>query len=139
MRLLQSKNRCLGRFLNLSQDFLARTAGEGYAGLERFHRTRDRMVRALELFDRKVAESIALIPTLAEREALADRIKPVLAERETIVREILAVDEQIILGIERERARIADELGVSRKGKDALGKYRSQWMPESGEGIDQKL
>ena len=139
IRLLNSKNRCLRKFLGLSREYLARFEKEGYGQLERFHKSRDRIIRALDLYDRKIAECIALIPTLTERQAMADQIRPILAERESIVREILSVDEAIILGIEKERQRIAEELGVSRKGIDALGRYKSGWIADSGEGIDTKL
>ena len=137
--LLESKNRCLRRFLELSSEFLLATDQGNFSGLEAFHTKRDATLKTLELYDKKIALEIPRIPTQAERTAAANRVRQILEERDQIVAKILNTDERIICRIEQEKARIAAELASSRKNKTHLNKFRSQWVPESGEELDKKL
>lgn len=137
--LLESKNRCLHRFLGLSADFLLSADGGDFSRLEAFHKRRESTIKALELYDREVSSAIASLPASADRHAMADRIRAILDERDRIVREILNTDERIIARVEQEKARIAGELASSRKNQANINKFRSQWIPEAGEELDRKL
>lgn len=137
--LLESKNRCLRRFREVSADFLDAARSGDLTGLENFHLKRDAILRSLELYDRKINETISLIPTQEEKRKLAPRVQKALDTRDALVLSILQTDEEIIRKVEEEKARIQEELAVSRKSQQTIAKFKSTWVAESGEEIDRKL
>jgi hypothetical protein len=150
LSLLKSKNRCLGKFLSISEDFLARVqastrpgkdqeAQEWLAELGLFESRRDSALRALELYDRKISELASEVTDRERTPGLIERVKSAMNERETIVQAILKVDLELISRIEKERSRLMRDMSSARKAKDTLSKFKSGWIAESGEGLDEKL
>lgn len=137
--LLQSKNRCLQKFLNLSLQFLKSAEQGDFSTLDDFQSRREATIKALDLYDRKISESVATLAAETDRAALADSITPVLEERNRVIEQILRVDDRIMSQLDQEKRRIAEEMAQSRKNQANLMKFKSAWMPESGEGLDEKL
>lgn len=137
--LLESKNRCLSRFLQISEEFLLAADQGDFSSLELFHQRRDQALKTIELYDRKIALVTERVPTPKERAAAAEQIRKILEIRDDIVREILNTDERISARIEQEKTRITQELASSRQNQSKIGKFRSQWISESGEELDKKL
>ncbi len=139
-RLLQSKNRALERFLVLSEEFLATAEKGDLDGLEDFHAGRDRILQGLELYDRRIGQlASAAAATTDQRRAAVAAILPILEERDKILARIARCDEKIIVCIERERERVTHEMNSARKAQSTLSKFKSGWVADSGEGLDQKL
>jgi hypothetical protein len=139
LRLLRSKNRCLERFLELTEEFWESAEKDDLSGLAVFESRRDSTLRAIQLFDRKIEEAVALIRAEQRTEELTREIRAQLERREGLVHEIIAADLKIIGKIEKERSRLLKEMNETRKSREVLGKFKSSWVKEAGEELDRKL
>lgn len=142
LSLLQSKNRCLQRFLALSLEFWEHwevAEGAEIPDLSSFQRQRDAVIRALELYDRKISEVIGEMPAARRTPALIESVSQALDQKETIIRKILDVDLKIIGKIEESKNQLLKEMASSSKSMDTLRKFKSSWIAPSGEGLDKKL
>jgi hypothetical protein len=140
--LLQSRNRCLQRFLKITEEFRASVENDDFSGLELFLSRRDAVLKTLYLYDRKITSivnDLKLHTSLAGRQAVAERISPVLEAREFIIQQIIRVDQQIMLKLDSEKTRISNETGSTRKIKTNLSKFKSAWVSAGGEELDKTL
>lgn len=137
LTLLRSKNRCLERFLGLSREFVADGAPVGQ--LDLFESRRDATLKAIELYDRKIAETVPLITDQERTPELIQRVSAELARKEVLVHQIVDLDLKIIGRIEEEKNKLLQQAAVARKGRQALSRFKSTWVPESGEGLDETL
>ena len=63
LSLLRSKNRCLEKFLEASTDFLTQARStDSLPDLPAFEARRDAILKAIDLYDRKVNEAVAMLP-----------------------------------------------------------------------------
>lgn len=132
LSLLRSKNKCLERFLELSKEF------DGtFENLERFETRREATLKAIALYDRKIAEAATMLTPPFDH--LKAAVEAEMARKEKLVHEILDVDLRIIGQIEELKNRLLQEVAVARKGREMLAKFRSTWVAESGEGLDDIL
>jgi len=139
LRLMRSKNRCLERWLNHSHEFLAQAQAGDFTQLRGFETQRDAIIKAIGLFDRKLTEVIACLPHEDRTQLMIEGVKLVEADRMRLVEEILVLDQKVIKEVEAEKARLSSSLGNSEKSKNTVKKFKSNWIPGSGEGIDRKL
>jgi hypothetical protein len=136
--LLRSKNKCLERFLSVSAEFLSQVDNGDISGLKRLEERREACLKAVDLYDRKVAHAVSLLPS-GHNPDLADQVRQAMERRHALVDKIVRTDARIVAKIEEIRGRILDELIQARKSKNLLTKFKSAWVTESGEGIDTKL
>lgn len=139
LTLLQSKNRCLKKFLDLSADFLKSAEAGDFRELSSFETRRESTIKALELYDRKISEIVELLGPTDRTPELASQVQRELNLKESLIHEILAVDLKIIGKIEEEKNRILREVASTRKSKEAMSKFKSTWTKASGDELDEKL
>jgi hypothetical protein len=137
--LLRSKNRCLERFLELSEDFLRPAEQGDLSALPSFEARREATLKAYQLFDRKASEAISALTPADRTPELVEAVSAALRRKEELVHRILDVDLRIISRIEQAKNDLLKELALSRRNQAAVGRFKSTWMPESGEGLDEKL
>ncbi len=137
LSLLRSKNRCLEKFLALSREFL--DAGAQVESLNSFESRRDATLKAIELYDRKLGEAISLITAIDRTPEMIEGVKRELARKESLVHQILDIDLRIIGKIEEEKNRLLQQVATARKGKEVLSRFKSSWIAESGEELDETL
>lgn len=140
LSLLRSKNRCLEKFLQASSEFLtlARSSGT-LPELPSFEARRDAILKAIDLYDRKVNEAVAGLPRGPRPKELVAAVEISLKEKDTLVHRILAVDEQILQLVEEEKTKVLKEMASNQKRAALTQKFKSSWIPEAGEEIDKKL
>jgi hypothetical protein len=139
LTLLRSKNRCLERFIAISNEFLAQAGRGEFGDLEGFELRRESTLKAIELYDRKISEAVLQLAEGRRTQSLVEAVKDALDRKDALVHEILDIDMRIISLIEQEKNRLLQELSSARRGKDLLGKFKSGWVAESGEELDAKL
>lgn len=151
--LLRSKNRCLERFLALSSGFLASPDSFGLTpsaltgtqapsaldALEAFESSRAKLVHALRLFDHKIAEAISALPRPAQGETWLADARQLLKQGDATIARILELDRQVLERVESAKSALMKEINHSRKSRELVGKFKSEWIPQSGEGLDSKL
>lgn len=139
LNLLQAKNRCLERFLAISLEFEKEAMEKGLEGLGLFETRRDSTLKAIELFDRKITEAVSLLQPKHKTPELVRKLEALLARKNELIQQILLADQKVIQQIELGKLEVLKDLASSRKSREVLSKFKSGWVTESGEGIDQKL
>jgi hypothetical protein len=139
LSLLDSKKKCLRRLLDRTEAFVAAAESGDLTGLEAYERERVAVFKALDLFDRKITETVRAIPGERRDAALSRAVEGRLAEEAMLVRLVLRADNKIMAAIEREQARLRAEIATSQKSKELAGKFKSGAIREPGEGLDQNV
>jgi hypothetical protein len=144
IKVLQSKNRCLEKLLELSNVFLAKEntepSGEHFhSDLDAFIRERDAILKVLDLYDRKVTEVIRALPLSGRTPELISDVQTVLAEKDRLIQSIILKDNELTQHIEQRKRKLQEDLISSRKSHDLAGKFKSTWVSEPGEGFDTTL
>ncbi len=140
LSLLRSKNRCLDKFLQLSTDFLIEAQrSDSMPDLPLFETQREAILKAVALYDRKLTEAVALLPPGERPRALVQAVEASLQEKDTLVHRILLIDDQILARVEQEKTKLLKEIATNQKRTQSVQKFKSAWIPESGEEIDKKL
>jgi hypothetical protein len=141
VRLLESKNRCLKRFLELTEAFLVSARAGDLTDLESFQTRREAILKTLSLYDQRITELVSSLEHVDRSSELVESVERALLEKDRLVHLIVATDDRIIELIEQERQRIALELTQSQKSHSTLKKFKSSWAPGSGSGsgLDEKL
>ncbi|MEK6578624.1 MAG: flagellar protein FliT [Bdellovibrionota bacterium] len=137
--LLKSKNRCLEKFIEISIQFFNETQTGDFSQLDRFESQRSATLKAFDLLQRKVHESTDALKEIRNNATLAIALQQEMAIKARLIQKILELDEKIILALNVEKSRVQIDLNSSHKNKETVMKFKSTWMPESGEGIDEKL
>jgi hypothetical protein len=140
LSLLKSKNRALKRFLNFTHLFVEESKKTGdLSQLSTLIEKRDAAIRAFGLYDQKINETLTRKRqnnlSLEERALL----KKTLEDKNEIIKKIFDVDTQITLLIEAEMKSLSLEITFAQKGKEILQKFKSTWMTERGDGLDETL
>ncbi len=145
LSLVRSKNRCLERLMEVTQSFLQcpfekMTEGnEGCSALDIYDRERVSVIRTLELYDRKLNELIAILTPELKTQEFITAVKIEMQKNERLLTSVFNADDIVFRRISEARERVAQQLIENRKSKDTLNKFKSTWISESGEGVDQTL
>jgi hypothetical protein len=130
-------------FLQASTEFLAQAKRtDELPDLPAFEARRDAILKAIELYDRKVSEAVALLapsPSEAKPAALIQAVEAALKEKDILVHRILVIDDQILDRVEAEKTKVLKNLVQTQKSAQIAQKFKSTWVSESGEEIDEKL
>src|SRR5690242_13648845 len=103
LKLLQSKNRCLKRFLSYSQTLLDQVNGENFSTLEYFLHRRDVILKVLDLYDRKILDLITRLSPMEKTTYFIDFVKKIENTKETLIQNILETDRNLTAKIEEAR------------------------------------
>lgn len=136
--LLDSKKRCLRRFLEITRELFASAERGDLSQLPAFELKRDAVIKTLTLFDNKITETVRRLPAEDRNAALASAVQAKLDDEALLVQAILQVDNLIFERIETEKSRLLREAAAARKSQELTGRFKSGWMPESGEELDHK-
>jgi hypothetical protein len=146
--LLQAKNRCLQRLLELCTKFIAswelpKESSETdtrarVAELARFQGRRESTFKGLELYDRRANEALASLPSESRTPYLIEETRRALLAKDRLVQAIIERDNEIMTRLKSEKGRVFEELTDARRGQNLVNKFKSTWVPGSGEGLDRK-
>jgi len=147
LTLLRSKNRYLRRFEQASLRFLDETRddlphADFVARLNRLETSRDRILKALGLFNRKLTESIESLPSSSRAmhdEAFIAQARQETDESDRLVERLAELDAGISLRIRSCQDRLALELAASEKSKRIINQFKSSWASGAGEELDRTL
>ena len=139
LSLLRSKNRCLERYLEITTEFWVSCKHGDLHGLDVFESERESALRAIGLFDRKIEQVAPQITPSERTPEIVEELRALLLEREQFVHRIVDADLLIIGKIEAAKSEILREAAAVRKSRESVAKFKSQWIADSGEELDQKL
>jgi hypothetical protein len=142
VKLLRSKNRCLRTLLELSDEFVKATMHGGFptvdAALPTYQSQRDGIIKAIELYDRKLNESISTLSPAERTPELIEKLRKDVELSDSLVRGILRKDEEINKRLNDAKLDLLRELTANERNKAIANKFKSGWMPGAGEGLDRK-
>jgi hypothetical protein len=139
LKLLDSKNRCLNKFLKYSETFLMEAQAGNLTEIDRFQNQREAIIKALQLYDRKISEETLKLSSLERTPALIASAQQAFLLREKIIEAILKIDQNIMAEIEKEKNRLIQELSDSDKNHHLVMKFKSKWVSEPGETLDGQI
>ncbi len=139
LTLLRSKNKCLEKYFSLSRAFLDEVREGHLAGLTEFQDERDDLLRAMELFDKKVNELVEKFDAADRTKILISQVEDTLARKDHLVKEILDVDLKIISMIEVAKQNIMNDIKQSRRSKESVSRFKSEKTDSVGRALDEKL
>ena len=139
LKLLRTKNRCLERFLDISARFEAEVEAGDFSRLERFHQEREAILKGFALYDRKLSECISQLTSADRTPELVSKIEEALQRKQDLVHRILSIDEKLSRKIVEERARLQKEMAQNQKSVSMIKKFKSGWISESVDELDEKL
>lgn len=139
LKLIRSQIRCLERFKEASQCFLADTETGDFSQIDDFEKSRATLLKGFALFDRKITESVSLLPQEDRTPQLIAEVERLLAQKTALIGEILSVDDRIIERIAAEQRRISAEAARAHRSTSVMKKFKSGWVPESGDKLDETL
>lgn len=139
LSLLRSKIRCLAIFRDVSvQTLEGFNDSDPLPQLKELENRRESLLKAMDLFDRKLAECVDELS-----ESLKSAIRPQATEymnrQDVLYAEIASLDARIMLRIEAVQDRVLEEIKAGRKAKEGISKFKSTWVSEAGEELDQQL
>jgi len=137
--LIKSKNKCLRRFLEISLAFQESAQKADFSGLDSFQVGRESCLKTIDLYDRKITQTVATLSDLDRTTDLSIQVELYLREKNELVALILDTDEVLMELIEGEKNRIQREVLQNQKSKEAIGKFKSTWVTPSGDGLDENL
>ena len=139
LNLLQTKNRYLHRFHEVTLDFQKQADVGQFEALEVFQNERDLILKILNLYDRKITEAVGSLPQMERTTNLSDEVERLLNEKNELVHRIILADEKIMTKISEEKAKLTKEISSTEKSKTLVKKFKSSWVAGSGEELDKKL
>jgi triphosphoribosyl-dephospho-CoA synthetase len=122
-----------------SQEYIAELESGEFSGLQKFLEKRERIIKALDLYDKKISEVIEKMSPTARDESLLEAIRACMVIKNDTVARIVKLDAKIMDKIENEMKSLVEELTGTRKNKDNLSKFKSTWVAKSGEELDKTL
>lgn len=135
-RLVRAKTHALSRLRDATQAFAQAFSLET---LEGFERRRGRLMKLIELFDRRLASDASQLAPEARIEAtLLEFLREQTTEQERLIHGVLANDEKILASIRDAQAELAREIARSGKQNQDLSRFKSEWVARSGEGVDSR-
>lgn len=140
--LLQAKGRCLERFLQISIEGLSEIETGRFEGLGELERRRENLLRALQLFEEQITTAVTQLRPEDRSQDLSLQVSEELAFQEQRLARIQSVDDRISGLIREEQERIHLQIQSTKQTQDqhsAHQKFKSQWVTDSGVGLDRKV
>ena len=100
---------------------------------ERLFHTYELAEKRVELLSNQVLESGLTIP-----ESIRASIENEIHRSSRLIEDIRRADERVVAGIREEQDKILKEVIESRKLREKIHKFRSEWNGSTGEEIDAK-
>jgi hypothetical protein len=96
-------------------------------------------MRAMVLYDHRIEEVVSALIPQDKTPELIQSIRACLNEKDTLCKAILELDHAVIQVISKEQQRLSRLVTDSDKNRDLLNRFKSTWIPESGESLDGRI
>ncbi|NBU19875.1 hypothetical protein EBS43_00460, partial [bacterium] len=132
-------NECLEKMIQLSQTFLNQAQKNNFKGVDQFDESREVNFKFLVQCNQSLdALTQALIPVQLPQET-QNRLRDLALDYHSLARTLSLIDEKIEIHIESHQSLIRKELTVLEKQSLHVKKFKSTWLPESGERLDDQI
>jgi hypothetical protein len=124
LQLLNEKNICLRRFVDLNEKEMDFITSGNFENLDRFYSAREGILEIIQ----KVDQMIELATLSFEGDfdtSVTDHVKKCMDQKDFLVKRILAQDLEILSKIEDAKTEIIKELADTKAIRKAVGSYKS--------------
>lgn len=146
LKLLESENRCLKKFLIVSENYLKITQARlnaneefNFNDLEEFQKKREKSFKSITLHQKKISELVQRLSATDKTPELIEMIKKIIKDRQYLVQILLNNDNSIIESFDEAKNQLNRKLAESERSSQLVQKFKSQWVMESGEQLDGQL
>lgn len=127
IELLNEKNHYLEKFYALNETELANFSQGQFDNLDHFYRTREKILEILNYVDSEIDKEHGSMSDSSKVEAEArTQVREALAIKDEYVGRIIEQDLEVLACIEAAKNSIIRELQDVRKGRKAIGGYKSK-------------
>lgn len=136
---LSIMNECLEKMIQLSQTFLNQAQKNNFKAVDQFDESREVNFKFLVQCNQSLdALTQALNPVQLPQET-QNRLRDLALDYHSLARTLSLIDEKIEIHIESHQSLIRKELTVLEKQSLHVKKFKSTWLPESGERLDDQI
>lgn len=139
LSLLRSRNRCLRRFLAVTEEYTAALRPGAIPETEDLESERESLVNATRLFETRLSETVPLLPETDRTPELISQVADLENERKEILEAIAISDQKLITRIQEAQELLLEQAQASKKTKSQIGKFKSTWIQDSGSELDEKV
>ena len=136
---LSIMNECLEKMIQISQTFLNQVQKNNFKGVDQFDESREVNFKFLDQCNQSLnALTQALNPVQLPQQN-QNRLRDLALDYQSLARTLSLIDEKIEIHIESHQTLIRKELIALEKQSLQVKKFKSTWLPESGERLDDQI
>ncbi len=125
VNLLNEKNICLRRFVDLNEKEMDFIVAGNFDNLDRFYSAREGILEIIQRVDQMIGMASLSFAEEAPDETTANNVKRCMEQKDFLVKRILAQDLEILAKIESAKSEIIKELAETKATRKAVGSYKS--------------
>lgn len=125
IELLNEKNHYLEKFYALNEAELLNFSRDSFENLENFYRTREKILEIIKYLDSEMNRAQAAMDSQETGAEYRRTVREALAVKDEYVARIIEQDIEVLSCIEAAKNGIIRELQDLRKGRKAIGGYKS--------------
>ncbi len=107
--------------------------------LSAYEKKRTKIISTLRLYDKKMGALLTGSDQDLFPPELKAEVRALLDKKDQLLKKITELDENIIAEILEEKSRLGTSIKFSMNEKERLKKFKSSWLTQCGDGLDQKL
>ena len=137
--LMRSRLKCLRIALKETVGFLRHNSSHSLSTILALEEVRANALRSAFFYDEKIEKIAQDMTRLSVSSAQRESIRKIYQELETTLSALRAVDPELITAIEKFKNEMTRDLGQIKRDQQTIAKFKSTWVQESGDGLDQKI
>ncbi len=139
LKALESRNRCLKKISETSENFMSRVIVSDLTELDSFENWRNSAIKVLMLYDNHIERLTSQLLPDEKNEDLKSSVRNLLEIGENLIYYIKIIDSKISEGIENEKTCLLKVLAVAEQSKKTVSKFRSEIALRPGGQLDGKI
>ena len=136
IRLIQFMNDCVRRLILISEEFLRESSQRNFSGVSVFEELRAQEIALFQDIDEKIKTLCLEFSSASLDVQTSQSLRGLILENKSLLETLTLLDQKIQINLELEKASIQAELHRYEKETHRLTKFKSTWVPESGERLD---
>ena len=137
--IVRTKITLLQAFHQYSVDFLQEITNGDLSGLDQFEARRNQCLEVILSGDKKIAEIAKGIAEKEKTTALLHVLGELSRRSDHIFSEIIQIDAKIIEKLSQEKDQLKGRLTDFNRNEKLVRKFKSSWIPNSGDKLDGSL
>lgn len=139
LKALESRNHCLRKISETSENFLSKVTVSDLTELESFETWRNSAIKVLMFYDNHIERLTSQLLPNEKSEDLKSSVRNLLEIGKNLIYYISIIDRKIIEEIKTEKTYLLKVLAVAEQSKKTVSKFRSETALRPGGQLDGKI